>query len=130
MPELSFLNLTADMNWSIPRPGFYTFSQVGDVSNRGILTLPEDRERNMKFFQIPAYGIPIFDKALTDILDQDMFQEFLVHGIQYPAQKWTSKFDSQRDKGGDYHASLYQYLRDLFPRIIAVHQITKGSFLE
>jgi hypothetical protein len=125
IPELSFLNLTADMNWSIDRSKFYTFEQKGRISNRGILTLPEDKNRNMKFFQIPAYGIPIFDKVLTQMLDQDTFQEFLVHGIQYPAQKWTSEFDAQRDKGGDYHPNFYKYLREQFSRIIPIHQVTK-----
>ncbi|MBL0942327.1 MAG: hypothetical protein IBJ00_06365 [Alphaproteobacteria bacterium] len=41
------------------------------------------------------------------MLAQDMFQEFLVHGIQYPAQKWTSEFNTQKTKGGKYHLKLY-----------------------
>lgn len=125
VPEISFLNLTADMNWSMDRSEFYTFELVDCSNKRGILTLPEDENKNMKLFQIPAYGIPIFDKVLTEMLDQDMFQEFLVHGIQYPAQKWTSEFDTQREEGGKYYPEFYKYLRDKFSRIIPLHQAMK-----
>jgi len=125
MPELSFLNLTADMNWSMDRSAFYSFEKRGDISNRGILTLPEDKSKNMKLFKIPACGVPIFDKALTEILDQDMFQEFIVHGIQYPAQKWTSEFDVQIAEGGKYHAKFYEYLRQDFSSLIQDHLKTK-----
>ncbi|MBA3814492.1 MAG: hypothetical protein H0X26_08435 [Alphaproteobacteria bacterium] len=125
IPELSFLNLTADMNWSMDRSEYYTFKRSGNRSNQGILTLPEDARKNMTRFQVPVYGVPIFDKILTEILDQDMFQEFLVHGIQYPAQKWTPEFDAQRDKGGQYHSNLYAYLRLNYSNFIKYHQKTK-----
>ncbi|AIK95759.1 hypothetical protein [Candidatus Odyssella acanthamoebae] len=122
MPELLFLNLTQDMNWSIDRSEFYTFEKTGERSNHGILTLPEDHEKNMKLFQLAAYSIPIFDKVLTTILDNDMFQELLVHGIQYPAQKWTPQFDEQREKGGAYHQEFYQYLRQNFRDLMESHK--------
>lgn len=123
IPALFFLNLTADINWSIDKPECYTFEQRGNVSNQGLLTLPEDKKKNMKPFQIPVYGIPIFDKILTDILDQDMFQELLVHGIQYPAQKWTPEFDAQRAEGGKYHLRFYEYLRRTFLQLIGSHNL-------
>jgi hypothetical protein len=125
--EFMFLNLTADVNWSLDRSDFYTFEKNGEVSNRGILTLPEDKEKNMNPFQISTYSIPIFSKILTETLDQDFFQEFLVHGIQYPAQKLTSDFDKQRDEGRKYHLPFYKYLRESFLPLIQEHQKTKLS---
>lgn len=121
VPSLCFLHLTQDASWSLRSP-FYTFESGGGVSNRGILSLPEDKEKNMRSFQLPAYGIPVFDKVLTAVVDQDMFQEFLVHGIQYPAQKWTPEFDAQREQGGAYHRSFYEYLRSRFSCVIEVHK--------
>lgn len=41
-----------------------------------------------------------------------MFQEFLVEGIQYPAQRRTPKNDTVRDQGGVYHKALYDYMTD------------------
>lgn len=125
VPTLSFLHLTSDINWSVDRPEFYTFKRTGNVSSQGILTLPEDANKNMRNFEISAYAIPLFEKVYIDILDQDMFQEFLVHGVQYPAQKWTPEFDAQRLKGGEYHATLYEYLRQSFANLIPDHQRTK-----
>lgn len=121
-PELTFLNLTQDVNGSVDRSAFYSFEKTGVQSNRGILTLPKDTPRNMKFWKIPTINIPIFDKTLTDMLDQDMFQEFLIHGVQYPAQKWTCEFDQQRAQGGVYHSQLYVYLRPQFAKLIAQHK--------
>jgi hypothetical protein len=122
LPAISFLNLTTDINWSTDRSEYYTFKQIGDISSQGTLYLPEDKKRNFKHFQVPSYAIPIYEKILTEILDQDMFQEFLVHGIQYPAQKWTPEFDAQRSQGGQYHSNFYTYLRENFSRLILSHQ--------
>lgn len=122
VPKLSFLNLTQDMNWSVDRSEFFTFKKMGNVSNRGTLTLPEDKAKNLKSFNISVCSIPVFDKVLTEMLDQDMFQEFLVHGVQYPAQKWTSEFDKQRDEGGKHHLKFYDYLRNGFSSLISKHK--------
>lgn len=120
-PEFSFLNLTADMNWSTNKSDFYTFQCTGNKSNQGILTLHESAERNIKPFQINTTGVPIFYKV-PSVLDRDMFQEFVVHGIQYPAQKWTPEFDNQRTAGGVYHTNLYNWLRPRFSNLITEHK--------
>ena len=124
-PELTFLNLTQDVFWSRNKPEHYTFTKTGNVSNRGTLTLPADSNKNMQYFQIIACGIPMFHNVQLDILDNDMFQEFIVHGIQYPAQKWTPEFDKQRDEGGKYHQAFYQHLKNKFSTLISAHQKMK-----
>lgn len=121
-PELTFLHLTQDVIWSIDRSEFYTFEQKGNMASRGFLHLPKDEERNFRPFSIPAYGIPVFDKLLTEMLDQDMFQEFLVHGVQYPAQRWVPEFDTERDKGAKHYKPFYKYLRLNFGQYIEYHQ--------
>lgn len=127
IPEVVFLNLSQDASWSFERPEFYTFTKTGETNNKGILSLPEDAKKNMKPFKLAAYGIPIFDKVLTEILDQDMFQEFLVHGIQYPAQKWTAQFDAQMKEGGAYHREFYEYLRSNFRDFINSHAVDSSK---
>ncbi|MBL0942326.1 MAG: hypothetical protein IBJ00_06360 [Alphaproteobacteria bacterium] len=62
MPQVNFLNLTQDMNWSLDRSEYYTFEKTGDISNRGTLVLPKDMDKNMKHFRIPTWGIPILIK--------------------------------------------------------------------
>lgn len=122
LPSLTFLNLTQDMNWKAERKEFYTFEQIGDVSNKGLLHLPSDEMKNMKPFTISTYGIPLFEPLIKHLLDQDMFQEFLVHGIQYPAQKWTKDFDEQRKLGAKYHLPFYENLRKQFSFLIDTHK--------
>lgn len=125
MPKATFLNLSHDMNWTSERSECFTFEKSGDVSNRGLVTLPADKDKNMKRFQIPAFGIPIFIQTVSEMLDKDIFQEFLVHGVQYPAQKWTREFDEQCAQGGKYHRPLYEYLRANFSSLIPSHQESK-----
>jgi hypothetical protein len=127
IPELLFLHLTHDVTWSMDRSAYFTFTQEGPIASRGVLRLPEDKKRNFRAFTLRAYGIPLFDKLITEMLDQDMFQEFLVHGVQYPAQKWTLTFDKERDEGGRYHKSFYEYLRVNFGHHIEQHQNYKAK---
>ncbi len=111
LPRLMFLNLTQDMNWAIDkRRSFTIFERTGERVNKGILTLLPFPEKNIKEFRIEACSVPIFEKTINDMLDQDMFQEFLVEGIQYPAQRWTPENDTVRDQGGLYHKALYDYV--------------------
>jgi len=121
MPQLGFLNLSADIDWGMDRSQFFTFKQSGAMKNHGVMILPEDNAKNMKHFEIEAWTIPLFDKVLTELLDQDMFQEFCVHGIHYPAQRWTPEFDQKREQGGEYTNMLYAYLRLNFCNMIKYH---------
>lgn len=77
LPRLMFLNLTQDMNWGLDkRRSFSTFEQTGQRTNKGVLTLLPFPGKNIKEFRIEAYSVPIFEKTINDMLDQDMFKEF------------------------------------------------------
>lgn len=122
LPRLVFLNLTQDMNWGLDkRRSFSTFEWTGKRANKGILTLLPFPTKNIKEFKIEAYSVPIFEKTIDDMLDQDMFQEFLVEGIQYPAQRWTPENDTVRDQGGLYHKALYDHVTNSIDALLVDH---------
>ena len=111
LPRLMFLNLTQDMNWGLDkRRSFSTFEQTGQRTNKGVLTLLPFPGKNINEFRIEAYSVPIFEKTIDDMLDQDIVQKFLVEGVQYPAQRWTPENDTVRDQGGIYHKPLYDHM--------------------
>lgn len=121
LPRLMFLNLTQDMNWGTDRRPLTSFERTGERANKGILTLLPFPTKNIKEFKIEAYSVPIFENTISDMLDQDMFQEFLVEGIQYPAQRWTPENDTVRDQGGLYHKALYDHVSNSVDVLLQGH---------
>jgi hypothetical protein len=65
--------------------------------------------------------VPIFEKTIDDMLDQDIVQKFLVEGVQYPAQRWTPEIDTVRDQGGLYHKQLYDHITKSVDALLLDH---------
>lgn len=124
IPSLRFLPLTnlVYMEADPQKTRLCTFTRSGQYKdNLGTLSYPENKEYNIKPWSISTSVIPSSVLPLKAILDNDTIQTLYIHGLEYPAQKWTSLYDEERSTGGILKDSLYPYLQLNFKKLIDWH---------
>lgn len=100
---------------------FVSFKADLNTFNKGIISFKKDLECNIKPISIHTRTILTSFLALKCLLDNDLFQAYCVHGIEYPAQKWTHEYDEERKNGGEFHKEVYEYFQRQVKNIVNFH---------
>lgn len=120
LPVIEFLWLTFDVDMKYFKHKA-AVKYEGKTLGRGILCFIENCEKNFSAFNIPTSIIPITYLTLRMMLDNTLFQDLGSFGIEYPAQKWTSRYDEERKRGGKYSDKFTSFIKKNSINIINFH---------
>ncbi len=122
MPDLNFLALSSIYELeTLNENSLWSFEREGK-SNSGILKFPSDKQRNIRPYSINTTVVHVDEVTLGFILDNDLVQACCVHGVEYPAQKWTPEYDEEVRNGGPYHEDFYKYLSVNYKNLVNWHK--------
>jgi hypothetical protein len=126
MPDLRFLYLSECTKMSILSAHDNVWNLENIDGNLATLVFPDKPDHNMKPYTLLTSIVHMHVTTIAQILDNDFLQYYLVHGIQYPAQKWRAEYDAERDNGAIYHAKLYKWLKINMKKYIQFHMKKLG----
>lgn len=86
------------------------------------LTFDGDEFLGILPFSLKAYSVGLSYGVANELLDNPFFQDYIVSGTQFPAQKWEDYSLSERQQGGFFWKEAYAMLRIMMAEIIQSHQ--------
>lgn len=101
---------------------FYNVRHEGKYcDNKWRIEFQDIPRMNYKGFNVNSFIIPTNEYLFDEIMDSNLYQEFVARGIFYPAQRWTKSFDEARKKGGHCRAKFESYFKRNAKNQIAWH---------
>ncbi len=109
MPDVEFLGM--NLTYNLPH-GFQNIWRC--TSTEGTLRFNEIPTHRIHPLTIRTKPIVLNSFTVVSVLDNDIFQCCVGHGVELPAQRWTEESRVALLRGGELHQAFYQLARLIF----------------